>query len=95
MFEKYRHFRSDMKDILEVPVMVYDSDSSSTSSSCSSGEDLDTLFLDTLFCPQQEFRHKIDFKALSDCDCVECSDGLITLRNAKFCHPFREFLFVF
>lgn len=58
-----------MKDILEV--MAYDSDSSSTSSSCSSGEDLDALFLDTLFCPQQEFRHKIDFEALSDRHCVE------------------------
>ena len=50
--------------------MAYNSDSS-TSSSCSSGDDLDALLLDTLFCPQQEIRHKIDFEALSDRDCVE------------------------
>ena len=57
-----------MKDMLEV--MAYNSDSSSTSSS--SNGDFDALFLDTLFYPQQKFRHKpVDFKALSDDDCVE------------------------
>ena len=49
--------------------MAYDSDSSTSSSS--DHEDLDMLFLDTLFNPTLKMGHRLDLQALSDSECVE------------------------
>jgi hypothetical protein len=67
-----------LNDILEI--MAYDSDSSSSSSS---NEDVDMLFLDTLFNPILKMRHRLDFQALSDSEGVEmfrCVNNILTVR---------------